>query len=76
MNQVQIGKVASGRNIAGTTTSLVNARSLQLEFARMLHEAMQVPALLFGSETIAWEEKGRFRIRTMQNGQPQRLVVY
>ena len=30
-------KVASGRGVAGTISSLVNARDLQLEFVRILH---------------------------------------
>ena len=31
-------KVASGRKVAGAIRSLVNARDLQLEYARVLHE--------------------------------------
>ena len=31
-------KVASGRRLAGAIRSIVNARNLQLEFARVLHE--------------------------------------
>ena len=38
--------------------SLVNARSLQLECARVLHESLLVPVLTYGSETI-WREKER-----------------
>ena len=46
MNQVQkvltvIG-VASGRKVKGSIRSMVNARSLQLEFVRGLHEELPV----------------------------------
>ena len=35
-------KVASGRRVAGAIISLVNAKSLQLECARILHETLLV----------------------------------
>ena len=38
-------KVASGRRVAGVIRSLVNARSLQLDCARVLHESFLVPVL-------------------------------
>ena len=41
-------KVTSGRAIR----SLVNARDLQLECARVLHETLFVPVLMYGSETM------------------------
>ena len=50
-------KVVSGRNIAGAIISLVNARGLQLECARVLHEALFMSVLLYGSETDM-ERKG------------------
>ena len=34
--------------------------------ARVLHEALLVPVLLFVSETILWREKERSRIGAMQ----------
>ena len=40
-------KLASGRRVV-----LVNARSLQLECARILHESLLVPVLTYGSETM------------------------
>ena len=55
-------KVASGRRVAGAITSLVNARSLQLECARVLHESLLVPALTYGSETLMLREKESSRI--------------
>ena len=45
-------KVASGRRVAGAIRSLVNARSLQLECAKVLHESLLVPVLTYGSDTI------------------------
>ena len=42
-------KVASGRRVAGTIRSLVNARSLRVECARVLHESFLVPVLTYGS---------------------------
>ena len=52
--------------MAGAIRSLVNARDLQLECARVLHETLLVPVLIYGSETIPWEEKERSRIRSVQ----------
>ena len=49
-------KVASGRRVAGTIRSLVNARDLQLECARVLHETLLVSVLTYWSETILWKE--------------------
>ena len=45
-------KVASGRRVAGAIRSLVNARGLQLEFAKVFHETLLVSVLTYGSETI------------------------
>ena len=54
-------KVANGRRVAGAIRSLVNARSLQLECARVLHESLLVPVPTHGSETMVWREKERSR---------------
>ena len=35
----------------------MNARSLQLEFAKVMNEEFLAPVLLYGSETILWREK-------------------
>ena len=59
-------KVASGRRVSGAVRSLVNARSLQLECARVLHESLLVPVLMYGSETMMWREEERSRIRALQ----------
>ena len=45
-------KVASGRRVAGAIISLVNARSLQLECARILDESLLVPFFTYDSETM------------------------
>ena len=49
-------KVAFGRRLGGVIRSLVNARDLQLECARVLHEALLVPVLKYGSEIVMEEE--------------------
>ena len=57
---------ASGRRVAGAIRSLVNARSLWLECARVLHESLQMPVLAYSSEKMIWREKERSRIRAVQ----------
>ena len=59
-------KVASGRSVAGTIRSLVNAGDLQLEYANFLHESLFVPVLMYGSETMLWKEMERSRIWAVQ----------
>ena len=59
-------KMESGRRVAGAIRSLVNARSLQLERARVLHESLLVPVITSGSETMIWREKERSKIRAVQ----------
>ena len=55
-------KVSSGRRVAGVMRSLVNARDLQLKWARVLHKTLFVPVLTYGSETILSKEKEIYRI--------------
>ena len=50
-------KVASGRRVADAVRLLVNARSLQLECAIVLHESLPVSDIMYGSETMIWREK-------------------
>ena len=59
-------KVASGRRVSGVIRSLVNAGSLQLECARVLHESLLVPVHTYGSETMIWRKKEKCRIRAVQ----------
>ena len=41
-------KMTSRRRVAVAIRSLVNARGLHLECARVMHEALLVPVLLYG----------------------------
>ena len=50
-------KVARRRRVAGAIRSLVNAKSLQLECAMVLHDSLLVPLLTYGNETMIWREK-------------------
>ena len=57
MNQVQMRqycckKVVSVRMVADAIRSLVNARGLQLECSRVLHETLFAPVLMYGSKTM------------------------
>ena len=60
-------KVASRRRVAGAIRSLVNARDLELECARILHESLLVPVPTYGSKTRIWREKERSRTVQMDN---------
>ena len=59
-------EVASGMRVAGGIRYLVNARSLQLECARVFHVSMLLPVFTYGNETMIWREKERSRIRAVQ----------
>ena len=52
-------KVVSGRRVSGSIRYLVNARSLQFECDRVLHESLLVPVLTYGSGTMIWRGKER-----------------
>ena len=58
--------MASRSKVAVAIRSLVNARSLQLGCARILHESLLVSVLTYGSETTIWRDKERSRIRVLQ----------
>ena len=47
---------------------------LQLECARVLHETLLVPVLMYGSETMLWREKERSRVRAVQIDNLRRLL--
>ena len=53
-------KVTRGRRVSGAIRSLVNARNLQLECARVMNETLIVPVL------TSWDEKERSRISAVQ----------
>ena len=58
-------KEVSTRRVVDAIRSLVNARGLWLECAKVLHESMLMPVLMYGSETVIWKEE-RSRIRAVQ----------
>ena len=58
--------MTNGRRVKGAIRSLVNARSLKLECARVLHKYLLVLVLTYGSETVIWWEKERSRVRAVQ----------
>ena len=70
-----IRKVASGRRFAGAIRSLVNARSLQLECARVSHESLLVLILRYGSENDM-EGEGEVCNMGCTDEQPQRSAGY
>ena len=59
-------KVKSGRKVEGAIMSLINARDLQLECSKVLHETLLAPVFMYGSETMLWKEKERYRTRALQ----------
>ena len=60
-------KVASGRRVTGAMRFLVNARYLQLDCVRILHDPLLVPILMYGSETLLWKERSRIMAVRMDN---------
>ena len=68
-------KVAGGRRVAGAIRYLVNAKSLQLERARILYESLLVPIFTYGSETLTWREE-RCRIRAVKMDNLKGLLPY
>ena len=66
MEQSVVGRCASERRVADTIRSLVNAKDLQLECARFLHETLLLPVLMYGSDTMLWREKESSRVRAVQ----------
>ena len=49
-------KVVSRRRVASATRILVNAKDLQLEYAKVLYKILLVPVLIYGTETIMERE--------------------
>ena len=69
MNQVHdecSRKVGKGRRVAGAIRPLVNAR--------ILHESLLAPVLMYGSETVIWREKETSRIWAVQMGNLRGLL--
>ena len=61
MEQSVVGRCASERRVADTIRSLVNAKDLQLECARFLHETLLVSVLIYGRDNVMEEERSRVR---------------
>ena len=57
--------MACRKRVTGSIRSLLNARDLQLECARVLHESLLVPVLMYGSEALICRED-RSRIGAVQ----------
>ena len=68
--------MANGRRVAGAIRSVVNARDLQIQCARVLYETLIVTVFMYGSETIIWREKERSRVRAVQMDNLIGLLVY
>ena len=66
MNESGADEAECRRKVAGAIRSLVNAWSLWLECARVLHESLLVPIPMYVSKTMIWREKDRSRIRDVQ----------
>ena len=57
----------SRRRVEVAIRSLVNTRGLELDCARVLHDSLLLPVLMYDSETMLWKKKEKSRIRTVQN---------
>ena len=57
---------SEGEEVADAMRSLVNASDLQLRCARVLHETLLGPVLMYGSGTMLWREKERSRVKAVQ----------
>ena len=60
--------------MTGAIRSLVNARDLQLECARVLYETLLVHVRMYGSETMLWRDKEKSRIRAVHMDNLRRLL--
>ena len=72
MRQNIVGRYSS--RVADAIRSLVNAKILRLEYARVLHESLLVPVLTYGNETMIWREKEKSRINAVQMGNLRGLL--
>ena len=61
--------------MAGAIRSLNNAKDMQLECARILHETLLVPVLMYGSETMVWNNKERSRNKAVQMDNLRGLLI-
>ena len=63
----------SRRRVVDAIRSIVNARDLQLECARVLQETLLVPVFMYSSETMLWKERSRIGAVQMDT---QRIAIY
>ena len=68
--------VASGRRVASAIRSLINARDLQLQCARVLGETLIVPVLMYGSDTMLWIRKVEIQNQGCKVRLPQGIARY
>ena len=68
-------KLARGRRVAGAVKSLVNARDLQFEYTKILHETLLVPVLIYGVRQC-YGKRRRDLDLGCTDGQPQRIARY
>ena len=57
LDKAGIDGTECSRKVANAIRSLVNARDLQIEYARILHETLLASVLTYGSEIMLWKEK-------------------
>ena len=66
------------QNVAGNWRmggqSLANARYLQFEWVRLLHEGLLISNIIYGSKTMVWREKERSRNMAIQMDNHRGLV--
>ena len=55
--------VGNERRVAGGIMHLVNARGLELECPRVLHNLLPLTVFMYRSETVIWKEKERSTVR-------------
>src|SRR5678816_842231 len=55
-------KVVNGRKMAGAIKSLVDVKGISLECARVLHDGMLLPVLMYSSETMVWNKRYRYKV--------------
>jgi hypothetical protein len=67
LDDVECGrKVSNGRKVSGAIKLMVNVKGLSLKCAKVLHESMLVPVLMYGSETMVWNPKYRSKMQAVQ----------
>ena len=68
-------KLASRRRVAGSVKSLVNYMDLQLECARVLHQTLLVPVIMYEVRECYGKRRRDLNLGCTE-GQPQRIARY